>query len=78
METDWVSHSAHGSPVTENCLRSFPNAPLTMRGKLGPGDLQEMVLRLKTEIVLYKSTLEECSLCSVNRVSSSLKTVLLF
>lgn len=75
METDWVSHSDRGSPVTANCLRSFPKAPLTMRGKLGPGDLQETAGRLKTEIVLCKSTLEECSLCSVNRVSSSLKTV---
>lgn len=75
METDWVSHSDRGSPVTANCLRSFPKAPLTMRGKLGPGDLQETARRLKTEIVLCKSTLEECSLCSVNRVSSSLKTV---
>lgn len=75
METDWVSHSDRGSPVTANCLRSFPKVPLTMRGKLGPGDLQETARRLKTEIVLCKSTLEECSLCSVNRVSSSLKTV---
>lgn len=67
METDWVSHSDRGSPVTANRLRSFPKAPGTMRGKLGPGDLQETARRLKTEIVLCKSTLEECSLCSVNK-----------
>lgn len=54
METDWVSHSDRGSPVTANCLRSFPKAPGTMRGKLGPGDLQETPWRLKTEIVLCK------------------------
>ena len=41
----------------------------------GAGDLQETARRLKTEIALCESTLEECSLCSVNRVSSSLKTV---
>lgn len=75
METGRVSHSDRGSPATANRLRSFPTAPLTMRGKLGPGDLQETARRLKTEIVLGKSTLQECSLCSVNRVSSSPKTV---
>lgn len=75
METGRVTHSDRGSPGAANRLRSFPKAPLTMRGKLGPGDLQETARRLKTEIVLGKSTRQECSLCSVNRVSSSPKTV---